>query len=503
MFSRLFRLSWQSIVYGVSVAISQLVAFFLIPLYTSYLTPADYGTLQIFNTTLWVLGVVFVMGLNTALFRSYYLHDDETKRKTVVSTAFLFLTGTSAVLALLLIALARDFSSLFFHSAGYTTYFRIIFVNLFCYTGTAIGLSVLRAREEPVKFMLICLAQIVINVSLNITFVAVLHRGVLGVLEGNLIAASSVYLALTASVIRRAGFGFSTDELSRMLAFGLPLVPSGVSMWILTFADRYFLRFLSTPEQLGLYSLGYNFGLVINALLVGPFQNAFLPFTFSISREKDAEKTYSRVFTYFMLVAILAALALSVLSKEILAIMASPAFHGAYKVIPLIALSYVLYGCYYVMMVGTNLGGKTKHLAVFVVCAAALNLGLNYLLIPKYGMMGAAEATLISYAILPVSSYLISQRYYPIKYEWSRVAKICIAGGVIFAGSLFIHYESPVVTGVLKLLSLLGYPILLYFFKFYQPEEIRKSREIIGAVPGYLRHRLLGWLVICSRNSNQ
>jgi O-antigen/teichoic acid export membrane protein len=491
MFKQLLRLSSHSIIYGFGVVVSQLVGFFLIPLYTRYLTPGDYGALEIFTATMSVLSVVFGLGLTTALFRSYYLHDDAEKKKTVISTAFLFLTATSAILTLLLIGLSHSFSTLLFHSGEYTFYFRVIFLTLFCNTGVAIGLSVLQARQEPTRYALVAVSQVVISIALNIVFVIVLHKGVLGILEATLIAAAMIYLSLMATLIKRAGFSFSRDELKRMLAFGLPLVPAGLSSWILTLSDRYFLQFLSTPTELGLYSLGYKFGMVISPLLVGPFQLAFTPFTFYLAKEQNAKQTFSRILTYFMLVAMLAALALSVLSREVLAIMATPAFHSAYKVIPLIALSYVLYGCYFVLMVGINLEGKTRSLAVFVACAAVLNLGLNYTLIPHYGMMGAAIATLISYIILPVGSYLVSQRYYPIKYEWGRVAKICLAFGVIFAGSLFIPYQSGVVTGVYKLLTLLAYPILLYVFRFYHPEEIQKTKEIIKAAPGYLKRRLL------------
>jgi O-antigen/teichoic acid export membrane protein len=491
VFTHLLRLSKHSIIYGLGVVVSQVIGFFLIPLYTRYLTPAGYGTLEIFNTTLTVLGVIFVMGLSTAIFRSYYLHDDENKKKTVVSTAYLFLTATSALLTLLLISVAGSFSSLFFHSSEYAFYFRIIFLTLFCNTGIMIGLSVFRAREEPARYIMVTIAQVMLSLGLNITFVIALHKGVLGILEGNLITAASVYLVLLASIIRRAGFGFSSEELKRMLAFGLPLVPSGLSMWVLTLSDRYFLQFLSTPTELGLYSLGYKFGLVISGLLVGPLQLAFLPFTFSIAKEKNAREVYSRVFTYFMLIAVFAALVLSVLSREVLAIMATPAFHNAYKVIPLIALSYVLYGCYFVLMVGINLHAKTKYLAVFVVAAAILNLGLNYALIPHYGMMGAAVATLISYVSLPISSYLLSQRYYSVKYEWGRVAKICIAFGVIFAGSLFIPHQSGVVTGVYKLLTIFAYPILLYILGFYHHEEIQKTKQIFKTVVSYSKRRFI------------
>lgn len=496
MFSKLLRLSSHSIIYGLSVAASQVVSFFLIPLYTRYLTPSDYGVLQIISVTASVLSIFFGMGLTSALFRSYFLHDDAEKKKTVVSTAFIYLTATSAVLSLLLVGLAGNFSSLFFHSAAYTFYFRLIFLTLFCDTGTAIGMTVFRAKEQPFRYALVSVARVVISVSLNIVFVVVLHRGVLGILESGAITAGLIYLFLIFSIVGRAGFGFSLDELKRMLAFGLPMVPAGLAVSAIFLADRYFLQFLSTSAELGLYSLGYSFGLVVDGLLVEPFLTAWGPFAFSIYRQPDARQTFSRVFTYFLLVTMFVSLALSVLSKEVLAVMATPAFRAAYKVIPLIAVSYVLNGCNNILGAGIALEAKTKYYLPIMGAAAIVNLGLNYLLIPDFGMMGAAGAALASFLLMAILSFVISRRFYPVTYEWGRVAKICIAAGVIFAGSFFITdtystVHSYVIVGVFKLLSLLTFPILLYLLGFYQPEEIQKAKESIKAAPGHLRQRLL------------
>jgi O-antigen/teichoic acid export membrane protein len=504
LFRQLLRLLSHSIIYGFGVAVSQIVGFFLIPLYTRYLTPSDYGVLQIISVTSSVLSVIFAMGISSALFRSYFLYDEAEKKKTIASTAFIYLTGTSAILSLLLIGLAGKFSSLLFHSAEYMSYFRIIFLTLFCDTGTQIGMSVLRAREEPFKYAVVTVARVLISVGLNIVFVVALHRGVLGILESGAITAVIIYLWLTFSVIRRAGFGFSTDELKRMLAFGLPLIPAGLATSAIVVADRYFLQFLSTSTELGLYSLGYSFGLVVNGLLVSPFLTAWVPFTFSIYRQPDARQTFSRVFTYFVLVIIFASLALSVLSKEVVAVIATPAFRTAYKVIPLIAVSYVLYGCYAILAIGISLEAKTKYVMPIIGAAAIVNLGLNYALIPDFGMMGAAWAALASFLVMAILGFIVSQRLYTVTYEWGRVAKIVIAAGVIYAGSLFIHYdESVIITGVFKLLALLAFPALLYLLRFHHPEEIQKIKEIIKASPGYLKQRLLRRPVVSGGSSNK
>jgi O-antigen/teichoic acid export membrane protein len=503
LFRQLLRLSRHSIIYGLGAALGQVVAFFLIPVYTRYLTTSDYGRLEIFQTTLSILGVIILMGLASALFMSYFKYDDEEKRKTVVGTTFIFLTGSSLFFLLILLALAGDFSRVFFGSIDYTLYFRVIFLTSFFTVGTAIAFSVLRLREQSKKYAILALVQFLTSAGLSILFVVGLHRGVLGVLEGGLIASFLLYSILLRDIIKNAKLSFSVAELKEMLSFGLPFVPAGLAAWVMTMADRYFLQFLSTPQELGLYSLGYKFGLVVQGLIVGPFALAWGPFFWSVAKEKNAKEIYSSVFTYFTLVAMAVALVLSVLSKQVLEIMAAPAFYGAYRVIPLIAVSYVLYGCYNILPVGIYLEKRTKYLALIFGVGALVNLGLNYLLIPSYGMMGAAVATLIAYLLLPVGSYFVSNRYYAIRYEWSRVAKIFVAAGLVYAGSLFINGGSPVTTGLLKLLSLLGFPLLLFALRFFKPEEVQKAKEIIRAGPGYLRQRLLRRPAVFKGNRNK
>lgn len=490
LFSQLFRLSKHSLIYGFGAVVSQFIGFLLIPLYTRYLTPADYGVLEIFTSSLSVLSILLPLGVIGGLAMSYYERDNEESRKTALSSAWLYLTAGSLCLIILLEATAGTFSSLAFGSEQYTLYFRVIFLAAFFDASISLALLVLRVREKSVNYVVIVLARLLISVGLTIFFVVALQKGVLGILLSQLITAGLIYLFMIPRLIKVTGFRFSATKLRGMVSYGIPFIPSNLASWIMTLGDRYFLLFLSTSTELGLYSMGYKFGMVVNVLLVAPFMLAWGPFFWSVAKMKNAKSIYSSIFTYFILVGMFVALTVSILSKEILAIMATPQFYDAYKVVPMIAFSYVLLGCFSILAVGIGIEKKTKYIPLITGIGAAVNLGLNYLFIPKYGMMGAALATVISYILLPVGSFLISRRYYTIRYEWVRVVKICSAAGLVYAGSVFITSDSAIVAGVIKLIILLFYPVLLYFFKFYQPEEIKKGKEIMKAAPGYVRRRL-------------
>ncbi len=490
MFRQLVRLLKHSSTYALAALGAQAIGIILIPIYTRYLTPADYGFLEIFLTTQGIMIPIFGMGLGSALLFFFSKRDTEEGRKEIISTALVFLAATSSCLVLALMLGANNFSSLLFHSGQYTFYFRIIFLTVFFGTLEVIPMSVFQAREESRRYMFFSLARFAVGAGLNIYFVVGLHMGVLGILLGGLITSAIFCAILLPQITRGLKPRFSKSLLKEMLRYGLPLIPVAFLVWIMAASDRYFLQIFSNPTELGLYSLGYKFGGVLHGLILGPFQLAWMPFLFSISKERNAREIYAAVLTYFTVAAMFVALALSILSKEVLMVMATPAFYGAYRVVPLIALSYLFYGCFSCVSAGMYLEKKTKYIPYIIGAAAALNLGLNYLLIPTYGMMGAAIATVSSYALLLVVALFVSRRFYPISYEWSRIGRIFLAAGLVYLGSMFITNDSPIIAGVLKALTLLGFPALLFAFRFFKPEEITRAKELLKMAPGYIKMRI-------------
>jgi O-antigen/teichoic acid export membrane protein len=209
-----------------------------------------------------------------------------------------------------------------------------------------------------------------------------------------------------------------------------------------------------------------------------------------VANDKDADRVYSSILTYFFLLGMCVVLALSILSQDVLRIASTPPFYDAYKVIPLIALSYLLYGAFNVLEVGVYLENKTKYLALIVGVAAVLNVALNYLLVRSYGMMGAAAATAVSFAVMPIALYFVSRKLRPIKYEFGRIAKILIAAVPVYVASMFIHSDSAWLEGALRALTLLAYPILLYVLCFYRPEELRTVWKLLSGACTHIKGTL-------------
>jgi O-antigen/teichoic acid export membrane protein len=246
----------------------------------------------------------------------------------------------------------------------------------------------------------------------------------------------------------------------------------------MTSADRYFLNHYSTTSEVGLYSLGYKIGLVMS-LIVQAVQLAWPAQMFEIMKEPDAERKFSRILTIYVVGVGFVSLGFSVLSREMLVIMTTPDFYSASTVIPLILISYLFYGVRFMTNMGLVREEKLQYASMIIIGTAIINLGLNFWLIPRYGMLGAAWSTLISYGILLIIHMTVNLKFWHISYEYWRIAKVGVVWALIYIASLLITPSNIIWSIFAKLFLLLCYPVLLYLFKFFKQEELSSIREIV------------------------
>ena len=487
-FSEYKKIFKHSAVYGFGNLSSKIVGFVLLPVYMRFLLPSDYGVLELITVTSSILVVILNLGMNSAIFRSYFNYDEKEKKQDVISTAFFFCLLEAGIVFVILLSQSSAISNLLFGSEKFTTHVRLMIVTVFFSTAMLVPLAVLRAEERSFRYITLTVSQVVLMLALNIYFVVVMKLEVLGVLTGTAIASALVYIAGLASLAGKLKRTFSRYELKAMLAFGIPLVPAALANRVLTSADRYLLKYLTDLNEVGLYSLGYRISSVMLVFVVQPFMLAWPVVMFRVAKEEGAREIYRNVLTYYVMVALWVALALSIFSREIITVISPPVYHSAYRVVPLLVLSAFFAGAFYVVSVGLNIERKTGYFPLIIGAAALVNIGANYILIPAFGMMGAALATAFSQLIVVIATWRISVRYYEVKYDGKRILHIGVAAIVIFTVSrlfalagLGVMYSS-IVDAVLVLF----YPVILYVTGFFNREE----RE---AISGYFK-RLKGKL---------
>lgn len=476
MFKELTKVFGETVIYGLTGIASTIASVFLIPIYTRILTPEEYGVIALLATLFAIVGVVANMGMSSAIFWAYFKAQG-AERKKVVGTSFISQTILPLLISGSMLLMSKFISKALFGNEDNSYLIVLSSITLFFNTGIMVPLALLRAEGRPANFVSINLVNLFATISLSVILVAVLRLGLVGVFWANLIGASLGYLMGLGYTLKRIRLVFSKRWLGEMLRFGAPMMPAGLAMWALNSSDRYFLNAFSGTADVGIYNVGYKVAALVN-LLIGALQLAYPRFVFSIYNEKPNPQDYfKKIITYFYLLTFTLALAVSIFSKEAITILTGSAFHQAYVIVPLVAFSYVGLGLYYTFATGVFVVGRTIYTTFAVLVAGVANLVLNYFLISRFGMMGAAVSTLASFILLAVAELYFSQKVYPIRIEFKRIFMVAAAGGVLTLISSVINFGF-VVSIMVKLLLFAAFPVLLYFFGFFEDQELKKLTKI-------------------------
>jgi O-antigen/teichoic acid export membrane protein len=467
---RLGELARHSAVYGLGSLVSRFIAVLLLPVYTRYLSPADYGLIETLIALTAVLTVLLAAGVKSAFFRFYFDHKDEAGKRRVIRTSFWFTMamGTGGLVACF--ALAGPISELLFDTSDHADLVRAAAVGLWAHINYEQMTSLFRVEQRSVAYLIATLINLALTVGATILLVVVLEKGPIGVIVGNFIGTLVVYVLLLAYRREQLGFEWDGPLFREMNRFGMPLVPSGLFLWVLNFSDRFFLVKLSGAREVGLYSVGVRFASTI-ILLLAAFRTAWPAFAYSIEDDREAARTYAFVLTYLVVITSWISLALGVLAPWLVQLLTTESFYDAERVVAPLSFAAVAFGGYMVVVVGIARVRKTRSNWIITGVAAALNVALNLLLIPEFGMMGAAAATVGAYATLFLGMAWKAQQVFPVPYQWRRVATalgaaivLCIVGRVL---------DLPLGAAI-ALVAV--YPLVLWPLGFFLPEELQRLR---------------------------
>ena len=467
------RLSRHSAVYGLGGMVSRVLAIILLPLYTSYLTTADYGQVEIVSSLTAVAAIVLQLGVASAFFRFYFDAKDDAAKLTVVRTSFWFTMGSATAGLILGIVLSGWIGDTLKLGNNATTLVIAGAVGLWAQTNYQQLTALFRVEERSTQYAIASVANVLITVVAMVVFVAVLHWGAAGLLVGNFTGTLIVYFALVFYRSEQLGLEFSLPLFRRMQGFGMPLVPSALALWAIGFIDRQFVNHYKGLGEAGVYSTAIKVASVITFVMIA-FRTAWPAFAYSIEDDGEAKRTYSFVLTYLLAVASWAALFLGALAPWLVALLTTPKFQRADQGVALLAFAFAIYAGYTVLAIGSGRARKTQLNWVVTGVGAAINVGLNFWLIPKWGMVGASISTLVSYVALFVGMTLYAQSVYRVAYQWRRVVT---AVGVAVA--LTVAARAPGLGLVPSFVLVALYPLGLALFGFYLPAERKRLRRLV------------------------
>jgi O-antigen/teichoic acid export membrane protein len=472
--SELKRLGKHSAIYGLGGLVSRILAVLLLPLYTRYLSPSDYGKVETLIALTTVIGIALRMGIHSAFFRFYFDSPEPAARRLVLRTSFWFTMAMATAGLVVGSILAAPIADLLFGSSDDSELVLAAFVGLWAGMNYEQLTSLFRVEERSTAFVTASLANILLTIGATLLLVVALDKGPIGVIVGNFTGTLIVYAVLVGYRREQLGLQFDRGLLREMNRFGIPLVPTALFLWVTNFSDRLFLVQLADTTEVGLYSVGVRIASAM-VLLLTAFRLAWPAFAYSIDDDREAKRTYAFVLTYLVALTTWVATGLALLSPWIVGWIAAPAFAESSRVVGPLAFAAVAFGAYIVVAIGVGRAKRTQFNWIVTGAAAAVNVALNLLLIPPYGMMGAAVATVAAYSTMFAGMVWWSQQIYPVPYQWCRVVTAAAAGLALVAVGKLADAGLALSLGLA-----LVYPLLLLPLGFYLPAERR-------AISGRLR----------------
>jgi O-antigen/teichoic acid export membrane protein len=461
----------QSAVYSLGSLTLPLVGIFMVPLYTRVFTPDDYGIIYLVQITITFLTVLLTLGLDNANARYYMDSKDDRDRKLTASTTLFFIVTAVLALCLVFIGFSKQISSLIFDTGTYNKYFIIAGAAVPLSLCATLCINLLRFNFRPVSYTVLSAAQLLVNVSLIIILVVHFKSGVIGIFTATL-ASAALFFIINLFVTRRYfSFTFSKTRLVELLKFGVPLVPYGITVYLIQNSARYFLSYYSNLEEVGLYTLGFQIASILSIFFIGTGL-AWAPLIYSTYKEANIKAVYSKLTDYFVAAALLLVVGLSLFSREILKIFTTTQYYSAYILVPFLALYFTFFYIGLRMSFGINIAKKTFHFTWISVVTAALNIGLNFLLVPPYGMIGAAISALASSIVWCVLLVLISQIYYRVDYNIAAFFKILASAVVFICAGYFLLSNVTLWNILIKIGLLCIFVVCIYVFRLVGNNEL-------------------------------
>ena len=474
-----------SSLYSLAIVGGALSSVILLPVNTRFLDKTDFGVLDLLEKV--SIAITFLLGLNfsAALGYFYFSRNTTEERAPVVSTMFAGSLLMGAFAGGVGLILAAPISQWVFRSPDYVAYLRLVFIGMPLSFLLELGMGWLRVEDRAGAFVRASLLRIAIVLVGTLIGVAGLHLRVWGVVGTNTLSIALLAIIVTVYCFRIYKFVFEWSLFVRMVRFAFPLGLSGIALFIIHFGDRFIIPYFHPLGDLGIYSIAYKIGMLIGVVHAA-FQNYWSAQVYQIAKRHDAESVVARTFSYLMLVLSFCALGLIVAAKPTLHILTKRDFWEAALLVPVIVLAYFaravgdFFRCIFLVE------GRPGYDAACNWIGAGVCLAGYFALIPRWGIWGAAFATLITFVVIGVISVIWVHRLKPFSVENARLWKIVMATSVPLVVYLVVPISALWAQIGWSMLLLLSYPLLLGLMQFPTPAEWGLIRSLPVRLRGFL-----------------
>ncbi len=453
------KLASQTAIYGLSSVVGRLLNYLLVPLYTRYFLPPEYGVVTELYAYVAFLVVMLTYGMETAFFR--FSKKEETTK--VYSTTLISLL-ISSVVFVGLIFLNSSAISQWLGYANHPEYIQFFALIIGMDAVASISFAKLREQDKAMRFAFIRIVNIMINIGLNLYFIVYQEYGIAYIFIANLVASVITLLMLFPQMIS-SSWVFDKKLWKKMMIYALPLLIAGLAGMTNETIDRILLKHLlpntdMAASELGLYGAFYKLSIIM-ILFIQTFRFAAEPFFFAQEKDGGSRKIYADVMKYFTIIMAIIFLGVTIFYDVIKGFLGSE-YHDerGFLVVSILLLANLFLGIYYNLSIWYKLTEKTKYGAYLSIFGAIITLSLNFTLIPVLGFVGCAWATLICYFSMTVASYYLGKRHFSVPYQVKRIALYLVGMLCIY---FYIYFTN--LNMLINSLFLLGFVIFVYLLE--------------------------------------
>jgi len=457
----------NALIYGIGNGLTKVLGLILLPFYTSVLAPSDYGVLASLTTFITLMITTVNVGLDGASMYYYYQIKEDKEKGTMLFTKFI-LRLFSTIPALVISFFSRDLSVLLFKTDQYTS---LVFIScLLIPAQMLVGeqQQIYRILQTPWKFNLLVAVRTATNIGLGIALVLAMGFGVWGAQMASLVSAFTVFLFSFSFITRKNyTYQFSWHWAKKMTAYGTPLIIGGIAAWTCRWSDRIFLIHFSNLDEIGYYAIGETFSEPLT-LINQALQISFMPvFWLLYNKDNDVHKENSKnstakIWSFFLSISVIAGVFISVFSVTFIKELTNAAFIKGALAVPFLAFALIAMQSQQLTRIGIFMEKKTKYSSGIAIITALINIGLNFYFIPKYGFVGAAFTTFISYFLGFLMVFIVSNKLFAVPH------KIVKNFGFFFLG-LFISVLFPYLELVQKIPISLLFKVSVVLFVLVLP----------------------------------
>lgn len=474
-------------IYAVAVVVRNISSLIMLPIYTQYLAPKDYGVIELLVMVLDFVAIFIGLQLEQVIFRQYGLTSDLQDRKRIINSALLLMVGINFVGVLFVMLMSDPISIFVFGSISYSELLSLFSLTLLFAGLNEVPMTFLRAQEKPWLYVIASILKLVMQISCALYFVVHLEMGVLGVIYGALLSSAAMAFILCAYTIAHTGLFFSRKIAQEMAVFSLPLVIAMMAMFGMTSVDKYLLREFSGLESVGVYALAYKFGYLLTGILGTPFNAVWEPLRYKVYQAVDGRDQFSDVFRIYFILLSVGWLGLSMFAEDAIVVMSAQEFWPAARVVPFIVMAYLFHCLTHFCNFGIMLSGKTIQMTYASGVGFLVALSLCYAIVPSYGSFGAGVAVLCAFFVRFLWVFFAGRRHYAFAINGAVVVGFGALAVLMYAISLWVP-ENVAYSLLCKILIMSVLLVVLWFSPMLVERDRRYVRSSVSKFVGVVKN---------------